>query len=109
MFLTELKFATGCLMRGFVKKLKSIYLETDLQTKKSYESKNLSDWNKGRCVICTFLVCVDAKGFNSSTIKKSYYNFIIQNEHKFLRNIYNSDYYYCFFYSQKKLGFAKSY
>lgn len=43
MFSTGLKFAVDCLMRWFVKKIKSVYLELDLQTKILHESKNPLD------------------------------------------------------------------
>lgn len=43
MFSTELKFAVDCLMRWFVKKIKSVFFESDLQTKILHESKNPLD------------------------------------------------------------------
>ena len=67
MFLTELKFAADCLMRWFVIRFKSVYLEIDLQAKGSYGSKNPLDWDKGKSVNCNSLLSVDGKGVDSLT------------------------------------------
>lgn len=73
MFSTGLKFAVDCLMGWFVKKIKSVYLELDLQTKILHESKNPLDWEKGKWVICNFPLHIDVTGVDSSTAKMSYY------------------------------------
>ena len=91
MFLAELKFAADCLIGWLVKKFKSVYLEIEMQTKSSYESNIPLDCNEGKSLICTFLLFVDVKGFDSLTAEMIYYDFIIQKGHKFLQDVYNPD------------------
>ena len=84
MFSTELKFAADCLLKWFYSKNKKV--ELSIQEKKNYEVKNPIDWGNGKCQICTFPLDVKpSEKVNSE--KMSYGDFIIQKEHKFLRNV----------------------
>ena len=84
MFSIELKFASDCLLKWFYSKNKKI--ELSIQEKKDYEVKNPIDWENGVCQICTFPLDVKpSEKVNNGKI--TYDDFIIQKEHKFLRNV----------------------
>ena len=88
MFSIELKFASNCLLKWFYAKNKK--LELSLQEKKDYEIKNPIDWENGLCEICTFPL--DVKPSETANNKKiTYGDFIIQKEHKFLRNVLSEE------------------
>ena len=88
MFSVELKFASDCLLKWFYSKNKKI--ELSLQEKKDYEVKNPIDWQEGICQICTFPLDVKpSESLNSNKI--TYGDFLIQKEHKFLRNVLSED------------------
>ena len=88
MFSIELKFASNCLLKWFYAKNKK--LEVSLQEKKDYEIKNPIDWENGLCEICTFPL--DVKPSETANNKKiTYGDFIIQKEHKFLRNVLSEE------------------
>ena len=88
MFSIELKFASDCLLRWFYSKHKK--RELSLSEKKNYEMKNPIDWENGICQICTFPL--DVKPSEKIDNKKvTYSDFIIQKEHKFLRNVLSKE------------------
>ena len=88
MFSIELKFASECLLKWFYSKNKKI--ELSIQEKKDYEVKNPIDWENGICEICTFPL--DVKPSEKVNSKKiTYGDFIIQKEHKFLRNVLSKE------------------
>ena len=88
MFSIELKFASDCLLKWFYSKNKKI--ELSIQEKKDYEVKNPIDWENGICQICTFPLDVKpSEKVNSGKI--TYGDFIIQKEHKFLRNVLSNE------------------
>ena len=87
MFSVELKFASDCLLKWFYSKNKKI--ELSLQEKKDYELKNPIDWENGKCSICTFPL--DVKPSEKINEKITYGDFIIQKEHKFLRNVLSKE------------------
>ena len=88
MFSIELKFASDCLLKWFYSKNKKI--ELSIQEKKDYEIKNPIDWENGICQICTFPLDVKpSEKVNSEKI--TYGDFIIQKEHKFLRNVLSNE------------------
>ena len=87
MFSVELKFASDCLLKWFYSKNKKI--ELSLQEKKDYELKNPIDWENGKCSICTFPL--DVKPSEKLNEKITYGDFIIQKEHKFLRNVLSKE------------------
>ena len=87
MFSVELKFASDCLLKWFYSKNKKI--ELSLQEEKDYELKNPIDWENGKCSICTFPL--DVKPSEKLNEKITYGDFIIQKEHKFLRNVLSKE------------------
>ena len=87
MFSVELKFASDCLLKWFYSKNKKI--ELSLQEKEDYELKNPIDWENGKCSICTFPL--DVKPSEKLNEKITYGDFIIQKEHKFLRNVLSKE------------------
>ena len=64
--------------------------ELSFQEKREYEVKNLIDWENGKCEICTFPLHVNPSD-EIDREKFSYSDFIIQKEHKFLRNIFSKE------------------
>ena len=87
MFSTELKFASDCLLKWFYSKNKK--KELSLDEKREYEVSNPIDWEKGKCEICTFPLHINPSDkVNNSEEKMSFGDFIIQKEHKSLRNIF---------------------
>ena len=84
MFSIELKFASDCLLKWFYSKHKKI--ELSLNEKKNYEIRNPIDWENGVCKICTFPLDVKPSEEVNNKIM-TYGDFIIQKEHKFLRNV----------------------
>ena len=88
MFSIELKFASDCLLKWFYSKHKKT--ELSLSEKKNYEMKNPIDWENGTCQICTFPLDVKpSEEINNE--KMTYSDFIIQKEHKFLRNVLSEE------------------
>ena len=86
MFSVELKFASDCLLKWFNAKYKKV--ELSLLEKRNYELKNPIDWENGKCQICTFPIEVKPSIFcEKDKEKMTYCDFIIQKEHKFLRNV----------------------
>ena len=90
MFSTELKFASDCLLNWFYSKNKKN--ELSIHEKRDYETKNPIDWESGKCQICTFPLHVNpSDNITTDNNKMSYGDFIIQKEHKFLRNIFSEE------------------
>ena len=90
MFSTELKFATDCLFKWFNSKYKNSELSID--AKRKYEIENPIDWQAGKCQICNFPLHVNPTKANAKNDENmSYGNFIIEKEHKFLRNIFSKE------------------
>ena len=88
MFSIEIKFASDCLLKWFYSKHKK--LELSINEKKEFETKNPIDWENGLCEICTFPLDVTPSE-KPNNEKMSYLDFIIQKEHKFLRNVLSED------------------
>ena len=91
MLTTELKFAGNCLMKWFNAKFKSqnIVLSNDIKIK--YQSENPIDWQSGCSCICTFPIEINPTMSNATKDTMSYSDFVIQKEHKFLRNIFSEE------------------
>ena len=90
MFSTELKFATDCLLKWFNSKYKNSELSID--AKRKYEIENPINWRTGTCQICNFPLHINptkVKAQNNENM--SYGDFIIEKEHKFLRNIFSKE------------------
>ena len=89
-FSTELKFATDCLLKWFNSKYKNSELSID--AKRKYEIENPIDWQAGKCQICNFPLHVNPTKANAKNDENmSYGDFIIEKEHKFLRNIFSKE------------------
>ena len=91
MFTTELKFAGDYLMKWFNTKSKSQNAVLSNNAKRKYEIKNPIDWQNGRCYICTFPIEINPTMPEAKEDKISYSDFIINKEHKFLRNIFSEE------------------
>ena len=89
MFSAEIKFATDCLLSWFNSKYKSENLQLSIERKREYEIKNPINWQTDKCWICNFPLHINPTILNVSKDKMSYCDFIIEKEHKFLRNIFS--------------------
>ena len=89
MFSTEMKFATDCLLNWFNSKYKNENLQLDIERKREYEIKNPINWQTDKCWICNFPLQINRAKPNASKDQISYGDFIIEKEHKFLRNIFS--------------------
>ena len=89
MFSTEMKFATDCLLNWFNSKYKNENLQLNIERKREYEIKNPINWQTEKCWICDFPLHINPTIANVSKDKMSYGDFIIEKEHKFLRNIFS--------------------
>ena len=89
MFSIELKFATDCLLNWFNSKYKNENLQLTNERKREYEIKNPINWESDKCWICNFPLHFSPTVPNVPKEKMSYGDFIIEKEHKFLRNIFS--------------------
>ena len=90
MFSTELKFASDCLIKWFHSKHKNF--ELSIQEKREYEIENPIDWKKGKRHICNFPLHINpSNNVTTQNDEMSYGDFIIEKEHKFLRNIFSEE------------------
>ena len=89
MFSTEMKFATDCLLNWFNSKYKNENLQLNIERKREYEIKNPINRQTDKCWICDFPLHINPTMANVSKDKMSYGDFIIEKEHKFLRNIFS--------------------
>ena len=64
MFAVKLKFASNYLLKWFNRKFKTQNLKIDLECIVTYEAFNPLDFKKTKCVICEFLLQINAKGPN---------------------------------------------
>ena len=62
----------------------------NMLSKQRFEEENLINWSGRKCLICDFLLSVGIT-FVPNSEKLSYFDSIIENEHKFPRNIYESE------------------
>ena len=59
--------------------------------KKKYQIEHPIDWSQDRCCLCTFPLEINPTTYEVDEKTMSYSDFIIFNEHKFLKNIFSSD------------------
>ena len=90
MFTTQLKFAGDCLMRWFNARFKSQNLVLSNDVKRKYEIEHPIDRQTERYCICSFPIEINPKMSDATKDQMSYSDFIIQKEHKFLRNIFSA-------------------
>ena len=88
MFTTVLIFARDCLMMWFNAKFKSQNAVLSNQAKGKYEVKNPINWQTRHCRLCTFLIEINPTMSETKKDQMSYSDFVINKEHKFLRNIF---------------------
>ena len=62
----------------------------DMCSKQEYKKRNLVDFWSTKCVICNFNIALATTNGPFSE-DMTYYNSIIQKEHHFLQNIFDSD------------------
>ena len=91
MFTTELKFAGDLLMKWFNEKLKSQNAVLSNEAERKYEIENSIDWQNGRCYLFTFPIEISPTMPEAKEDQMSYSDFIINKEHKFLRNIFSEE------------------
>ena len=89
MFSTELKFASDCLINWFNLKFKKQNLESSNEKRRAFEIENQIDWKNDNCKICNFPLHINLTTFDVECM--SYGDFIIKNEHKFLKNIFSKE------------------
>ena len=56
-----------------------------------FERNFLNDWQNDKCVICKFLLKVEPTNYQTPDDERTFSDFIIRYEHKFLRNIYTKE------------------
>ena len=84
-----MKFATDCLLNWFNSKYKNENLQLTNERKREYEIKNPINWESDKCWVCNFPLHINPTVLNVQKQKMSYGDFIIEKEHKFLRNIFS--------------------
>lgn len=89
-FSCELKFAINLLKKRLGKRYFRQYRELDFFFKQKFKKEKLIDWNKTNCVICDFCLPTVASNVPSKKIS-TYLDFVIANEHAFIRNIFDHD------------------
>ena len=86
----ELKFVIDILKEWLSEKYFRRVKELDFFTKQKFKRKNLIDWDKTNCVICGFCLPTAASNFPNQKML-TYLDFVIANEHAFIRNIFDYD------------------
>ena len=61
------------------------------KNKKKHEVEFPTDWENGRCCLCTFPLIINPTKLDVSLENMSYSDFIILKEHTFLRNIFSEE------------------
>ena len=92
MFTAELKFGVNCLLKWFNEKFKSNNVELSNDIKRKYEIEHPIDWSQDGCCICTSPLEINPPSQDAGEKIMFYADFIIFNEHEFLRNIFSSEY-----------------
>ena len=82
LFSVELKFTVDTLDEWFSRIIKPKFFELDDIKKQIFFNENSIDQSKTICSICGFLLNIDGK---------SWFDFVLNCKHQFLRNIYTFD------------------
>ena len=90
MFSIELKFTIDISLKWFYNIYKSRFIELDMITKQQYEIENKIHWSHTKCVMCDFKLSVGSR-FGPENDKLTYFDFVVKEEHLFLRNVYDED------------------
>ena len=91
MFSLELKFANDCLINWFNSEFKNGKLQLINDKTRNYEVENPINWETDKCWISNFPLRINPTTPNAVKEKMSYSDFIIQKEHKSLRNIFSKE------------------
>ena len=92
LFSVKLRFTIDTLKKWFKSVLKSKFLELNEIQKQIFVKENPIDSSETCCCICGFLLVTEA-GHGPEKIAKitAWYDFIVQKEHIFIRNIYSRE------------------
>ena len=92
MFSAELKFTICLLVKWFNDVFKSRFNELDELKRQKFIRKSPINWSNQKCLICDLKLAVSlCKGYRKSEKLATWYDFIVQKKHLFLRNIYSYD------------------
>ena len=90
MFSTELKFIIDVLVKWFNGVFKFRFNELDEVKKQKFSRENPIDCSNEKCVICDLKLSVSLNdGYEKTEKTTAWYDFLVQKEHLFLRNIYS--------------------
>ena len=90
-FSVESTLVKKTLLKWFNQKFKRQFYKINPIKKLKYESENLINCKKDKCVICKFPIKLEPTNFQTPDEEISFGNFVIRYEHKVLRNIYTDD------------------
>ena len=76
-------------LNGSIQNIKNS--ELSIERKRKYEIENPINWQSGKCQICNFPLHINLTKVNVQKEDMSYGDFIIEKEHKFLRNIFSKE------------------
>ena len=79
------------MINWFNSKYKNENLQLSNDKKRNYEIENPINWETDKCWICNFPLHINPTMPNALKDKMSYGDFIIEREHKFLRNIFSKE------------------
>ena len=88
MFSIESALVKKTLLNWFNLEIKRSFDKINPIAKLRYESHNPVNWKNDKCVIWKFLLKTQPTNFKTPGDEISFGDFVIRNEHKFLRNIY---------------------
>ena len=86
LFSVELRFTVDTLNNWFLNRIKPKFIELDYIQKQMFTRENPIISTKTKCCICGFLLDLEATGES-----KRWYDFIVECEYLFLKNIYSYD------------------
>ena len=92
MFSKELKFTIDVLVKWFNDIFKSRFNELDELKKQKFIRENPIDWSNQKCVISDLKLAISlSEGYQKTEKLTTWYDFTIQKEHLFLKNIFSYD------------------
>ena len=90
MFNCELKFVIDICKKWSTEKFIRKNSALDMRSKQEYKKKNPVDFSSAKCAICNFNIALAANNEPFSQ-DMTYFSFVVQKEHHFLRNILDPD------------------
>ena len=92
MFSTELKFTIYLLVKWFNDVFKSRFNELDKLKRQKFIRKSSINCSNQKCLVCHLKLAVSlCEGYQKAEKLTTWYDFIVQKKHLFLRNIYSYD------------------